>query len=139
MSTPNIRPNPQGTRRRSQRILLSVAILVSGERANGAPFAEHTKTQVVNADGALILLREQVLAGQKLRIKNLATNEELLCTVMDINIGESSIPEVGVGFSEPCPRFWRVTFPPEDWSPRDPEAKRASFVAAPAKLGLVKK
>jgi hypothetical protein len=139
VSTPNVRPQPLGTRRRSQRILLSVPIFVSGERANGAPFAEHTKTQVVNAHGALILLREQVLVGQKIRIKNLATAEELLCTVIDIDPGDSSVPEVGLEFSEPCPRFWHVNFPPEDWSPRNPEAKRVSYLPAPATPQSAKK
>jgi hypothetical protein len=120
--------------------MLSVSILVSGEHANGAPFAEHTHTLIVNAHGALIQLRELALAGQKLRIKNLATNEELDCTVIDINPGSSSIPEVGVEFSEPCARFWRVCFPPEDWSPHDPEARHASSaVTVPAKPSLAKK
>jgi hypothetical protein len=139
VSTLNIRPHPYAQQRRSQRILLSVSILVSGEQANGVPFSERTHTLIVNAHGALIELRELALAGQKLRIKNLATNEELDCTVIDINPGDSSIPEVGVEFSEPCPRFWRVSFPPEDWSLRDPEAKHASSVTVPAKPSLAKK
>ena len=139
MSTFNSRPRPSVQQRRSQRILLSVSILVSGERANGSPFAERTQTQVVNAHGALIQLRELVLAGQKLRMKNLATNEEIACTVMDINPGSSSISEIGVAFSEPCPRFWRVTFPPEDWSLRSPEAKQATWKPLPAAPVLTKK
>lgn len=136
MITPNVRQ--PGQQRRSQRILLSVSILVSGQRANGSPFSERTKTQVVNAHGALIQLREPVLAGQQLRMKNLATNEEVACTVVDIGRGANEIPEVGIAFSKPSPSFWRVAFPPEDWSPRSPEAKRVSYVTH-AKPELVKK
>jgi hypothetical protein len=131
-------PRTPGQQRRSQRILLSVPILISGQQASGIPFSERTKTQVVNAHGALIALRERVLAGQQLRMKNLATNEEIICTVADIGRGAGDIPEVGVAFSKPAPGFWRVAFPPEDWSPRSPEAKRVSYVTH-AKPVLVKK
>lgn len=131
-------PRPSGQQRRSQRILLSVSVVVSGQQANGSPFLEHTKTLVVNAHGALIQLREPVLAGQQLRIKHLATNEEMACTVADIARGSGEAPEVGIAFTKPSPGFWRVAFPPEDWSPRSPEAKRVSSVTQ-ARPVLVKK
>ncbi|MGB2635685.1 MAG: PilZ domain-containing protein [Candidatus Acidiferrum sp.] len=134
MSTPHVQ------QRRSQRILLSISILVSGQHANGSPFSERTKTHVVNAHGALIELREPVLAGQKVRIKHLATNEEVICTVADINPGTTDIPEVGIAFAKPSPSFWRVSFPPEDWTPRSPEAKRVSSITNnAAKPVMVKK
>jgi hypothetical protein len=37
---------------------------------------------------------------------------------------------VGIEFDEPAPRFWRVAFPPEDWSPHSPEAKRRTVSAS---------
>jgi hypothetical protein len=121
---PNPKPVASVNQRRSQRILLSVPLLVTGMRTNGAPFSERTKTLVVNAHGGLILLHEPVLTGQLLTLGNVATSEEIICTVIDINSGTSGTLEVGVEFAEPCPRFWRVSFPPADWSPRSPEAKR---------------
>lgn len=127
MNSPNFRSQSYAQQRRSQRILLSIPILIGGQRANGSPFSERTTTLVVNAHGSLIRLRERVLVGQKLRMKNLGTNEEMACTVMDINPGSADIPEIGVAFAGPCPRFWRVSFPPEDWNPRSPEAKRISY------------
>lgn len=139
MSSPNLRVGTTFNQRRSQRILLAVPIQISGERANGAPFVEATRTVVVNAHGALIHLREAVLAGQKLRMKNLGTNEELLCKVIDINPGRLAIPEIGVAFTEPCPRFWRVSFPPEDWTPRCAEARRLVADDAEMEPPLVKK
>jgi hypothetical protein len=117
----------------------SVSILISGERANGTQFAERAKTQVVNSHGALIQLREPVLVGQKLRMKNLTINEEMSCTVMDVDSGSMPIPEIGVAFSEACPRFWRVALPPEDWSPRSPEAKRVTRDPSAAITVLTKK
>jgi hypothetical protein len=114
--------------------LLSVGIVVSGGRANGSPFSERTTTVILNAHGALIRLREAVLAGQRLRIKNVMTNEERACVVADINPTQSAIPEIGVAFSESCPEFWRVSFPPEDWNPHNPEARRPGGSSVARKL-----
>jgi hypothetical protein len=65
-----------------------------------------------------------VTVGQLVRMKNVAANEELSCTVIDVNRGSMLISEVGLEFTQPNPNFWRVSFPPADWSPRNPEAKR---------------
>lgn len=89
---------------------------------------------IVNAHGALIRLREAVLVGQRLRIKNLMTNEQRPCVVADINPGHSEIAEIGVAFAESCPEFWRVWFPPEDWSPHSPEARPAGANATSRKF-----
>ncbi len=124
MSTPNVRPGTVANQRRSQRILLSVPLRVTGKRMNGSSFTEHTNTLIVNAHGALIQLREAVHNGQALSLKNMGTGEEAHCTVMDVNEGPNGVPEVGVEFDEANPQFWRVSFPPADWSARSPEAKR---------------
>jgi hypothetical protein len=126
MSTPNIRPTQLANQRRSQRILLAVALRVSGKRANGTPFIEHTKTLIVNAHGALLQLQEPVSDGQTLSIRNVVTGEETLCTVVDLSPGANGLAEIGVEFAQPNARFWRVSFPPTDWSARNPEAKRFS-------------
>jgi hypothetical protein len=124
MSTPNIRPMQAANQRRSQRILLSVPLRVSGKRANGTPFVEHTQTLIVNAHGALLQLQEPVRDGQLLGIRNVTTGEEMPCTVVDLSPGANGVAEIGVEFAEPSPRFWRVSFPPADWSARCLEAKR---------------
>ena len=112
---------------------MAIPVIITGQRSNGGSFSEQTKTQVVNAHGASVLLHERVVPGQKLCIRNLATDEEVSCTVKDVNTGSSETPEVGVAFSQPSPRFWRVSFPPEDWSLRSSEAKRVSVAEGQAK------
>jgi hypothetical protein len=139
LNTPNTRPHAYAQQRRSQRILLSVSVLVTGQNAKSSPFSVRTQTQVVNAHGALIQLREPVVMGQKIKIKNLVTNEEAGCNVVDINPGSAEIPEVGVAFTKPSPSFWRVSFPPEDWNPRNPEAKRVSGITLTGKPVIAKK
>lgn len=124
VSTANTHPASFANQRRSQRILLSVPLRVSGKHANGKPFAEFTHTLIVSAHGALIQLREPVRVGQRVNAENASTGEEIECTVVDVNPGANGVPEVGVEFTEPNPRFWRVSFPPADWSPRNAEARR---------------
>lgn len=124
MSTPNIRPTLTANQRRSQRILLSVPLRVSGKRVNGTAFVVHTRTLIVSAHGALLQFQEPVLQGQSLTLRNVVTGEETSCKVVDLNPGGSGLAEIGVEFAQPTPRFWRVSFPPTDWSARSQEAKR---------------
>lgn len=125
MSISNLRPPLlTANQRRSQRILLSVPLRVSGKRLNGTPFVEHTKTLIVSAHGALVQLQEPVREGQPLNVRNVVTGEEVVCKVVDLNPGASGLAEIGVEFSQANAQFWRVSFPPTDWSTRSPEARR---------------
>jgi hypothetical protein len=123
---PQAKSPKSATARRSQRLLLAVNVVISGKQAAGAPFAEETVTQVVNAHGALILLKQMVLSGDRLRLRNLRTGEEIGCKVVEVGELQGRKSAVGIEFDLPSPRFWRVSFPPEDWTPRSAEAKRAS-------------
>jgi hypothetical protein len=114
--------------------MLSIRILVSGTRIGGQSFSEETLTSVVNAHGALIVLGESVSNGQSITIRNLKSGEELQGEVVDVGSEQAGKFEVGVEFLDPSPRFWRIAFPPEDWSPRNPEAKRAVIPTAPVAL-----
>lgn len=118
--------------RRSQRILLAVHVVVGGNLPTGAPFAEESITQVVNAHGALILMKQNVTVGDHLRLRNVKTGEEIGCKVVDIGERVDHKCGVGIEFDLPSPRFWRVAFPPDDWSPRSPEAKRFTSREHPA-------
>jgi hypothetical protein len=118
--------------RRSQRILLAVHVVIGGYLPSGAPFAEESITQVVNAHGALILMKQMVTVGDSLRLRNVKTGEEVVCKVVDIGERIDHKCGVGVEFIQPSPRFWRVAFPPDDWSPRSAEAKRFTVRQRPA-------
>ena len=134
LSTPNIRSLALANQRRSPRILLSVRLSVSGKRMNGKTFQEESFTLVVNAHGGLLLLKETVELGQTLTLKHSRTAEEVSCWVKNIGAITNGVAEVGIEFSEPNSKFWRVSFPPEDWTPQSPEAKPVVFVPAPRKV-----
>jgi hypothetical protein len=110
-------------RRRSQRVLVTIPVRVSGQSGHGPPFEEETHTRAISAHGALILLSNQVHRGQRLTLSNLQTKAALECVVAHIDRHQSNHPQVGVEFTLPNPVFWHVAFPPKDWTPRHPDAK----------------
>lgn len=113
-----------GSRRRSQRVLVQVGVVVSGVDGQNRKFEEETQTLAINAHGALVLLAATVATGQKITVKHTKTQEEQECSVVFLGPPKGSKAEVGVEFCAPRPTFWRVAFPPEDWTSRHPEARR---------------
>ena len=102
-------------RRRSMRVLLSVPIQVSGKTRDNEDFQEETRTLVVNAHGALISLAAKVVAGQQITVHNKATRKTLNCRVVYLGNPAAGKIQMGVEFMEPCPSFWQIDFPPDDW------------------------
>jgi hypothetical protein len=114
-----------GPKRRSQRVLMQVNVSISGKDSAGKHFEEETATLAINAHGALILLQARVTCGTLLNLRNNMTKEEQECHVAFLGPVRGNKAEIGLEFSESRPQFWRVAFPPEDWSPKNPEARTA--------------
>ena len=113
--------------RRSQRVMLKVSVVVLTQGADNTPVSsEETRTVTVNAHGAMILLGTKVSIGQLLTLRNSRTGDEVLCRVAYLSPHQSDKREVGVDFMKACPRFWRISFPPPDWTTQSPEAKRST-------------
>ncbi|HYA96800.1 MAG TPA: PilZ domain-containing protein [Methylomirabilota bacterium] len=110
-------------RRRSQRVLMQLAVTIRGADADGENFQEETETLAISAHGCLVLLRRKVVSGASVILKNHRTEEEQECHVVFLGPNRAGRAEVGIEFTEPRPSFWRVAFPPEDWTPKHPEAR----------------
>jgi hypothetical protein len=102
-------------RRRSMRVLLSVPINVSGKTKANQAFDEETRTLVVNAHGALISLAAKVIAGQEVTLSNKSTQSTIGCRIVYVGNPTSGKMQMGVEFLKPCPSFWQIDFPPDDW------------------------
>ena len=113
-------------RRRSQRVLMQVAVRISGQDSQGKAIEEETETLAINAHGALVLLQTRLTSGSKVLLQHKRTEEEQECHVVFLGPVRSGKAEIGLEFSSPRPAFWRVAFPPEDWTPKHPEARTAS-------------
>ena len=107
---------PEPNRRRSQRVMLSVPVTLSGNNADG-PFSEAAQTMVVSAHGALIGMKAKVSNGQLLRIRTHMSPEEQDCKVIWVGPAAEGKTQCGIEFVQPAPNFWRISFPPNDWSP----------------------
>jgi hypothetical protein len=96
--------------------MLSVPITLSGKSAEG-PFSEDTQTMVINAHGALVGMIAKVSKGQTLRIRTRMAPEEQDCNVIWVGPAADGKTQYGIEFVRPAPQFWRISFPPADWSP----------------------
>jgi PilZ domain len=116
--------NP-ASRRRSQRVLMQVHVRIRGTDSLSKSFEEQAVTLAINAHGALISLKHRLTNGSKVQLRHNMTDEEQECHVVHLGQLRDGKTEVGLEFSEPRPGFWRVAFPPEDWTPKSPEARTA--------------
>jgi hypothetical protein len=105
-----------GGRRRSQRIHISMPVLVRGKSGN-APFEELTNTVTVSAYGCMVYLTARLARGQQISLANPQTKEEVRCVVSYLVKKDTDTLEVGIEFAEPSARFWRINFPPENSDP----------------------
>ena len=122
--TPNV--SVRLARRRSQRVMMQVAVRIRGEDVQGKNVEEETETLAINAHGALVLMKSRLTSGSKVLLQHKRTEEEQECHVAFLGPVRAGKAEIGLEFSSPRPGFWRVAFPPEDWTPRHPEARTAA-------------
>jgi hypothetical protein len=119
-------PIHTGVRRRSQRVLMQVGVRLRGKDAQGKDFEEFTETLAINAHGGLVLLTARLTSGSVVLMRHNKTEEEQECHVAFLGPVRGGKAEIGLEFTVPRPTFWRVAFPPEDWSPKSPEARTIS-------------
>jgi len=102
-------------RRRSQRVLLQIAVLVRTEMPGGKPSQIQAFTLVVNAHGGLLESPLRMAADQQITLINPQTRMEAGCRIMRVEEPVEESFKIAFQFDQPSPRFWPITFPPEDW------------------------
>jgi hypothetical protein len=107
---------------------MQVAIRIRGKDAQGKDFEEFTETLAINAHGALVLLGARLTSGDAVHMRHNKTEEEQECHVAFLGPVRGGKAEIGLEFTAPRPTFWRVAFPPEDWTPKSPEARSVSGI-----------
>jgi len=110
-------------RRRSQRVLMKIPVRVSSQPGAASFFEEDAHTLAISVHGALLVVVGPVYRGQRFTLSNLQTKAALECIVAHIDKVPGEPTRVGVEFMMPNQTFWRVAFPPKDWTPRHPDAK----------------
>lgn len=106
-------PNP-ADKRRSERVMLQVSVIVRLKTREGKTAEEETQTSVVNAHGGLMKLKMEVQAGQPIVLINGRTKVQESCRIVRVEHGVGS-SAVAFEFDRPAPHFWPITFPPANW------------------------
>ncbi len=71
-------------------------------------------------------METRVTSGSKVFMLHKTTQQEQECHVVFLGPVRAGKAEVGLEFTVACPSYWRVAFPPEDWSSKHPEARTVS-------------
>jgi hypothetical protein len=105
---------PQLTdRRRSQRILKAIPIILSGSDSEGQQFSEPTRTLVLSRHGAGIFSTKKLAPQSVLIVRSVETNQEAAVRVIDRVAGTPEGFTYGVAFLDPSVNFWNVEFAPQ--------------------------
>jgi len=102
--------------RRSQRIEWNVPVVLHTPSSERLQFSERTQTLVINAHGALVALAQRVAPKQRLLIQNTASGEQRECRVVYVDKQLAGPTKVAVEFTRPASSFWRIAYPPADWT-----------------------
>jgi PilZ domain len=108
-------PYPVENRRRSERVVLRMAVVVVAEDEERRQIQEQAETQVVNAHGGLLRMRQHLHVGQSFLLSNPRNGSEISCRVVRIEEDGLQFYKIAFEFDRPAPNFWPIVFPPADW------------------------
>jgi len=113
------------SQRRSRRLYVHIQVRIDWNLEDQTLISEEAETVVVNAHGALVRLDLVPPLGQKVTLQNTPANQiqEAVVVFLGKVAAKDGKFSVGVEFTKPNASFWRVSFPPEDWSRSHPDAK----------------
>jgi hypothetical protein len=97
--------------RRSSRVLVSLALAVSGQKSDGSHVSGAAETILVNRHGAKIRSTVPLEPKMEVRVAMLAPYKWRVGQVVWADNGER---EYGIELYRP-ENFWGIYFPPEDW------------------------
>jgi hypothetical protein len=108
-SATTARPQTNEERRRAQRVLLRMPVIVHLE---GKPNPIHGVTHTVSASGAMIILPQGLPTGTKLSVENPKTQKKVDAHVVRPPVMNAEGSLVPIEFTTPSPQFWNIFFPP---------------------------
>lgn len=105
--------------RRSGRVFHKVRLQAKGRGHNGRKFKETCETVVVNAHGALLLLKHEIDTGETLVLIHPETQEEQECRVVFQGDPVERGQRIGIEFLTPAPHFWELDLEEKPAAPSD--------------------
>ena len=102
--------------RRSERVKLTVPVMVTAAAVDGHEIQELTQTAIVNAHGGLFRSTIEFLVAQPLVLTNLNTNLKESARVVRAEMLPNGEFGVAFEFDNAAPEFWQVEDAPDDWA-----------------------
>jgi hypothetical protein len=102
-------------RRRSQRVMLQMAVQIHLHMVDGRLLRQEAFTQVVNAHGGLLEMETRPAAGQRMLLMNPTSGARQSATILSAKRAREGGYAVAFEFDSPAPRLWALVFPPDDW------------------------
>ena len=96
-------------------MILRMGVLVIAENEERKQIEEEAETQVVNAHGGLLKMKEHLHIGQSFILGNPRNSMEISCRVVRSEEAGLEHYNVAFEFDRPAPNFWPIVFPPADW------------------------
>ncbi len=96
---------------RSQRLRINVPVVVRGPFSREEPLEEHTFTETILPQGAIIGLGAGVQMNEDLILANCKTGQQIGCRVVGLLGSQNGKSSVELQFIQPDPQFWHVGFP----------------------------
>lgn len=98
-------------RRRTQRVGLTVPLVINGQDENTERFSIRAKTNAVSQHGAQIETEQPVILGQVLLLINENSARKVEARVISIQRKRDGKTYIGVEFLSTEINFWNMTFP----------------------------
>jgi hypothetical protein len=103
-------------RRRSQRIMVQVAVLLGIETPNQEPPPTLGFTTWVNAHGGLLESPVRIRPGQRITLVIPQSRKEARCRVRQVQRASEESFATTFEFDRQSPEFWPIASPPLDWA-----------------------
>jgi|GEM_PF-6620018 len=109
-------PKPR-TRRRSQRVMVQLEVLLQVEVPGCSPRQVHAFTTVISTHGGLLEAPLRVAPNQKITLVNPKSGMSVTCRVVrvDADITDAQVFAIAFEFDQRSSQFWPIDLPPEDW------------------------
>jgi hypothetical protein len=96
-------------RRQSHLVRSRVPLFLYGYTSSGTPFFADAWTIWISRNGASILMRPMVQAGQQIIATNKSNEATAVCRVVSVAPGLDGCTEVAIEFLTPIPELWPET------------------------------
>ncbi len=104
-------------RRRSQRILVQVAVLQRIQTPDDGSRPTLAFTTWVNAHGGMLESPVRTRAGETIALVIPQSGKEASCRVLQVQKASEESFAISFEFDQRSPEFWPIASPPLDWNP----------------------